>query len=431
MPKLSSFSDRIFLNNGVRYTLSTIYTLTPAVNNVNEGSSLTFTVSGSNITNGTYYWTVSRPEDFAVSSGSFTITSNSGSFSVTPTADDSLEGSETFTASIRSGSTSGTILQTSSSVTINDTSTGTLVPSSTRAFTVAQGTNQGLFTTDGITWAEVTLPYYDIWLDSNYNPAAAGRACALAWGRAIYSTDFGQTWSSATGMGGGAGTVSALAPVTSTVWITVGANTTEYFRSTDNGQTWSSFNFGSTYNGRGVAGVGAGLAVIVTDSLTYYTTTDGSSFTPRTFPSNPGNHTGWRRIEYVNGLYIAMETNNHRYIMTSSDGTNWTVRDVTVGVNSGGTFRDISFGGAGTWLIVVDNTAVYFTSTDLITWTRRTLPSSRRWCGITWINNRWVAIVDGESDTGNIKATSIDGINWVESALASTNRRWTDLTEVR
>jgi hypothetical protein len=431
MPKLSSFSDRIFLNNGVRYTLSTIYTLTPAANNVNEGSSLTFIVSGSNITNGTYYWTVSRPEDFAVSSGSFTITSNSGSFSVTPTADDSLEGSETFTASIRSGSTSGTILQTSSSVTINDTSTGTLVPSSTRAFTVAQGTNQGLFTTDGITWAEVTLPYYDIWLDSNYNPAAAGRACALAWGRAIYSTDFGQTWSSATGMGGGAGTVSALAPVTSTVWITMGANTTEYFRSTDNGQTWSSFNFGSTYNGRGVAGVGAGLAVIVTDSLTYYTTTDGSSFTPRTFPSNPGNHTGWRRIEYVNGLYIAMETNNHRYIMTSSDGTNWTVRDVTVGVNSGGTFRDISFGGAGTWLIVVDNTAVYFTSTDLITWTRRTLPSSRRWCGITWINNRWVAIVDGESDTGNIKATSIDGINWVESALASTNRRWTDLTEVR
>jgi hypothetical protein len=104
---------------------------------------------------------------------------------------------------------------------------------------------------------------------------------------------------------------------------------------------------------------------------------------------------------------------------------------VTVGVNSGGTFRDISFGGAGTWLIVVDNTAVYFTSTDLITWTRRTLPSSRRWCGITWINNRWVAIVDGESDTGNIKATSINGINWVESALASTNRRWTDLTEVR
>ena len=31
------------------------YTLTPAVNNINEGSALTINVSGSNITNGTYY----------------------------------------------------------------------------------------------------------------------------------------------------------------------------------------------------------------------------------------------------------------------------------------------------------------------------------------------------------------------------------------
>jgi hypothetical protein len=122
MPRLGAITNQLFQNSGIRYLPPTIYTLTPAANNVNEGSSLTFTVSGSNIVNGTYYWTVSRPEDFSVSSGSFTITSNSGSFSVTPTADTTTEGAETFTVSIRSGSTSGTILQTSSSVTINDTS---------------------------------------------------------------------------------------------------------------------------------------------------------------------------------------------------------------------------------------------------------------------------------------------------------------------
>jgi hypothetical protein len=98
------------------------YTLTPAANNVNEGSSLTFTVGGTNIINGTYYWTVTNSGDFGTSSGSFTITSNSGTFAVTPTADTTTEGSETFTASIRSGSVGGTVLQTSSSVTINDTS---------------------------------------------------------------------------------------------------------------------------------------------------------------------------------------------------------------------------------------------------------------------------------------------------------------------
>ena len=98
------------------------YTITPAANNVNEGSFLTFNVGGSNIVNGTYYWTLSNTTDFATSSGSFTITSNAGSFSVTPTADSTTEGAETFTASVRTGSTSGTIVATSSSVTINDTS---------------------------------------------------------------------------------------------------------------------------------------------------------------------------------------------------------------------------------------------------------------------------------------------------------------------
>ncbi len=100
------------------------YSVTGAANNVNEGSSLTFNVTTANVANSTtLYWTVSRPEDFATSSGSFTINSNAGSFSVTPTADSTTEGSETFTASVRTGSTSGTIVATSQTITINDTST--------------------------------------------------------------------------------------------------------------------------------------------------------------------------------------------------------------------------------------------------------------------------------------------------------------------
>jgi len=104
----------------------TSYSVSPAASSVNEGSSLTFNVTGSSITDGTYYWTINNgttnSADFSASSGSFTITSNVGAFSVTPTADSVTEGAETFTASIRSGSTSGTILATSGSVTVNDTS---------------------------------------------------------------------------------------------------------------------------------------------------------------------------------------------------------------------------------------------------------------------------------------------------------------------
>lgn len=106
------------------------YAISPAAASVNEGSSLTFNVTTTNVSSGvTLYWTLSRPEDFSVSSGSFTISNNAGSFSVTPNADATTEGAETFTASVRTGSTSGDIVATSSSVTINDTS---LTPATTK-----------------------------------------------------------------------------------------------------------------------------------------------------------------------------------------------------------------------------------------------------------------------------------------------------------
>jgi hypothetical protein len=98
-------------------------------NNVNEGSAQTFNAAGTNIANGTYYWTVeTNAGDFATTSGEFTITDNSGSFTVTPTADLTTEGAETFTVALRSGSITGPILATSDTATINDTSLTPVAP---------------------------------------------------------------------------------------------------------------------------------------------------------------------------------------------------------------------------------------------------------------------------------------------------------------
>lgn len=116
------------------------YAVTPEANSVDEGSSLTFNVATTDVDDATtLYWTVTNAGDFATSSGSFTITSNAGSFSVTPTADLTTEGPETFTASVRTGSTGGTIVATSSTVTINDTST---TPAFTPDYTITV-TNSG------------------------------------------------------------------------------------------------------------------------------------------------------------------------------------------------------------------------------------------------------------------------------------------------
>ena len=98
-------------------TITPFFTVTAAASSIDEGSALTVNVTGLNIPNGTYYWTINlNAGDFGTSSGSFTVTSNAGSFTVTPTADTTLEGAETFTLSIRSGSTSGIVLATTSTI---------------------------------------------------------------------------------------------------------------------------------------------------------------------------------------------------------------------------------------------------------------------------------------------------------------------------
>jgi hypothetical protein len=104
------------------------YTLTPFFSggpeSVNEGSGLNFIVGGSNIPDGTYYWTIeTNAGDFATTSGTVSVTNSYGVFSgVSPTADTTTEGAETFTVALREVSITGTILVTSAAVTINDTS---------------------------------------------------------------------------------------------------------------------------------------------------------------------------------------------------------------------------------------------------------------------------------------------------------------------
>ena len=118
------------------------FTFTPQAISVDEGSSLAFEIGGTNIPNGTYYWTIeTNAGDFATSSGSFSINNNYGVITVTPTADTTTEGEESFTLAIRSGSISGTILESSgSSFPINDTS---LTP-----VTLTSGTALGFNGTD-------------------------------------------------------------------------------------------------------------------------------------------------------------------------------------------------------------------------------------------------------------------------------------------
>ena len=118
-------------------TYAPTYNVNPASGNfgpmtsIDEGNPLTMVVTTTNVPDGTtLYWTIgNNASEFGTTSGDFTInsqgTSGEGTFTVTPLYDQTTEGAETFTVQIRTGSISGTIVDTSDAITINDTSTST------------------------------------------------------------------------------------------------------------------------------------------------------------------------------------------------------------------------------------------------------------------------------------------------------------------
>jgi hypothetical protein len=128
--------------------------LNPSANPINEGSTMTFTVTTTNFPSGTLYWTLENvsnweSSDQSATSGSFTISSSSGSFNFTITSDGYTEGTEQFLARVRINSTSGTIIGTSATISISDTSTGTPEPT---GYVLTAGTKAPVFGSGGGTY---------------------------------------------------------------------------------------------------------------------------------------------------------------------------------------------------------------------------------------------------------------------------------------
>ena len=104
-----------------------VYSVLESSSNVDEGSDLTINVTTENVLNDTVlYWTIESSEtnssDFSSVSGNFSIDEGVGSFTVSPLEDNLTEGVETFTVAIRTGSTNGTKVAETGSISINDTS---------------------------------------------------------------------------------------------------------------------------------------------------------------------------------------------------------------------------------------------------------------------------------------------------------------------
>ena len=111
------------------------YSIQPNVSEISEGGSVTFNIATSNVANGTQLSYSLTRTDITPNTGTVTINSNRASFAVTANNDRTTEGYTTFTASLKSGSTT---LATSNSVGINDTSTTPITYPDTLTFDISQ-----------------------------------------------------------------------------------------------------------------------------------------------------------------------------------------------------------------------------------------------------------------------------------------------------
>ncbi len=134
------------------------YSIVPNFGTINENQNVTFTVNTTNIPNGTQlYWTIAGGPGFTgsdftdgQSSGSFFINSNAGTVVRALAPDYVTEGSEFFVLEIRINSTSGQIVATSPTISVNDTTvtqrislTSNITSTSTlRNLAVARGWDQ-------------------------------------------------------------------------------------------------------------------------------------------------------------------------------------------------------------------------------------------------------------------------------------------------
>ena len=110
---------------------SPTYAITRSTSSINEGGTVTFTVTTSNVPDGNLYWTTTgsgiTAGDFTdnILSGTVVMSGGTGTFTRTARADSLTEGSEVFDIQLRTGSINGTVVLTSGSgatTVISDTS---------------------------------------------------------------------------------------------------------------------------------------------------------------------------------------------------------------------------------------------------------------------------------------------------------------------
>ena len=231
---------------------------------------------------------------------------------------------------------------------------------------VAFNSDKGAYSTNGITWTEMSMPAVGSWIVTYGN----GKYVAVASGNTngAYSTD---------------------------------------------GINWTEMNMPASRSWNGLTyGNGKFVAVAASSDKGAYST-DGVTWTEMSMPSSRD----WASVTYGDGKFVAVVVDS-LYGAYSTDGITW----AEMSMSASRIWRRVTYGnGKFVAVAYISDKGAY--STDGITWTEMSMPTSRSWIGVTYGDDKFVAVAYN-SDKG---AYSIDGITWTETTLPASIR-WNDVT---
>lgn len=226
--------------------------------------------------------------------------------------------------------------------------------------------DKGAYSTDGVTWTEMSMPAVDGWIVTYGN----GKYVALASGN------------------------------------TKGAYST-------NGINWTEMNMPASRSWNGLTyGNGKFVAVAASSDKGAYST-DGVTWTEMSMPTSRD----WASVTYGDGKFVAVVVDS-LYGAYSADGISWT----EMSMPASRIWRRVAYGN-GKFVAVGAGSDKGAYSTDGISWTEMSMPTSRSWIGLTYGDDKFVAVAYN-SDKG---AYSTDGITWTETTLPASIG-WNDVT---
>ena len=232
------------------------------------------------------------------------------------------------------------------------------------------GTNQVMYSPDGITWTAVPAAENNSWRSVTYGNNKFVAVSQNGTNRVMYSTD-GISWTAASAV---------------------------------SDSSWEAVTYGDN---KFVA-----VAIAGTDSIMY--STDGITWTAASAPEAGS----WRSVTYGNNKFVAVGYDGTSRVMYSPDGINWS--PVAVEANS---WRSVTYGNNKFVAVSKDGTNRVMYSTDGITWTAVPASEDSDWNEVTYGNNKFVAVAYKGT---NRVMYSPDGINW--SSVAVEDSYWYAVT---